>query len=107
MTEIKKGDAVVVNDYPGTVQIVHKGQLEGMLSVRLRAGEICVDATTVKRGHIFRNINYTQRNYECTNVVACIAANPPNDNYKLDVGFDVECLTPLWIENGAQYYGHL
>ena len=28
----------------------------------------------------FKNIYYTSRNYDCTNIVACVAEVAPNDN---------------------------
>jgi hypothetical protein len=56
---------------------------------------------------VFKNIHFTTRDYEVTNVVACIAESAPNENW-------VECdaailakLTKLWIQNNVQYYGWL
>lgn len=55
----------------------------------------------------FKNKNYTTRDYECTNVIACQAEVAPNDNW-------IECdesiltnLKQLWIEAGVRYFGHL
>lgn len=55
----------------------------------------------------YRNANYTTRNYECTNVVACQSESHPGENW-------VECdesvlvgLTQLEIVGGVRYFGHL
>jgi hypothetical protein len=58
---------------------------------------------------IFRNINWTRRDYECTNIVACRAKEAPNDNW-------VECeeeiverlkLKALYGQGGVSYLGYL
>jgi hypothetical protein len=57
----------------------------------------------------FKNKNFTKRDYECTNIVACCAEKAP------DGEIWVECeekdlpknLTKLWIEKGVQYLGWL
>jgi len=61
---------------------------------------------------LFRNKNFVKREYECTNIVACIAENPPNENYVETTHEELNGnlsspLVPLWIENGVQYYGYL
>ena len=60
----------------------------------------------------FKNKHFTKRDYECTNVVACIADQAPNENY-------IECcqdvitpsMTQLWIETikgyETRFYGWL
>lgn len=55
----------------------------------------------------FKNKNYTKRDYEATNIIACKALEAPNSNW-------IECdesilsnLTQLWIQNGVKYFGHL
>lgn len=56
---------------------------------------------------IFKNKNHTKRDYEATNVVACIAEKAPNENY---VEADESLMTrlqPLFTENGVEYYGFL
>lgn len=57
---------------------------------------------------VFRNKNFTKRNYECTNVVACSRVD---DDAKLPENYEpapeslIENLTPLWIEGGIRYWG--
>ena len=55
----------------------------------------------------YKNINFTKRNYDCTNIVACVAESAPNENW-------VECdesvldgLMKLHSINGVAYYGYL
>lgn len=55
----------------------------------------------------FKNKNFTKRNYECTNVVACVAETAPNANYVPADDSILEGLTQLWIEGGVRYYGYL
>lgn len=55
----------------------------------------------------FKNVNFTKRNYECTNIVACVAEQAPNANYAPADEAILENLTQLWIENGVRYYGYL
>jgi hypothetical protein len=61
---------------------------------------------------VFRNRNWTKRNYECTNVVACEADEAPTDNW---VPVDPAYLDALLNRGGQQleicagvhYYGWL
>jgi len=55
----------------------------------------------------YRNKNYTKRNYECSNVIACVAEIAPNDNWVLADEDILQPLMKLWIENGVRYYGYL
>lgn len=55
----------------------------------------------------YRNINWTKRNYECTNVVACVGDKPANGDW-------AECddniligLTKLHTIAGTTYYGYM
>lgn len=55
----------------------------------------------------FRNTNFTKRNYECSNVVACQGSVAPGPQW-------VECgesilanLQQLWLTNGVRYFGWL
>lgn len=55
----------------------------------------------------FKNKNFTKRNYDCANIVACRADNAPNENF-------VECdasvlngLDRLHTQAGVAYYGYL
>lgn len=55
----------------------------------------------------YRNINFKERNYECVNIVACVAPVAPSENYvevedKLLIG-----LEPIFQQNNVQYYGWL
>jgi hypothetical protein len=64
--------------------------------------------------HIFKNLHFTKRDYECTNVVAC---EPVDDGAVIPPGYVesnddvfrayVRNLTPFWIESGVRYYGYL
>ena len=54
----------------------------------------------------FKNKNFTKRDYECTNVVACVAETAQNDNYVEADPAIIEHLAKLWIENGVQFYGY-
>ena len=59
---------------------------------------------------VFRNKNFTKRNYECTNIVACQIID---EGAKVAEDFELADesilfgLTPLWIERGIQYWGRL
>lgn len=57
----------------------------------------------------FKNKNFTKRDYEATNVVACVADKAPNENW-IESNNDIIAkmnLNKLWIENNVQYYGWL
>lgn len=61
---------------------------------------------------IFRNKNFTKRDYEATNVVACQAEFAPDANWVLTTHEELNAMLrspvqPLWIERGVQYYGYL
>jgi len=54
---------------------------------------------------VFLNSAFERRNYEVTNVVACLAEVAPGPQW-------VECdetilarLSPLWIQNNVRYFG--
>ena len=55
----------------------------------------------------YKNKNYTTRNYECTNVCACVAENAPNENWQECEESYINGMTQLWIENGVRYYGFM
>ena len=55
----------------------------------------------------FKNKNFTKRDYECTNIVACVAEIAPNNNYIECDPFELEHLEKLHTENGVQYYGYM
>ena len=55
----------------------------------------------------FKNIHFVKRDYECTNLVACVGESAPDANW-------VECdpsvldgLNQLWIERSVRYFGYL
>lgn len=61
---------------------------------------------------MFRNKHFTKRDYECTNVVACLAESAPNVNYIPTTHEELNAMLrspiqPLYIEAGVQYYGYL
>jgi hypothetical protein len=61
-----------------------------------------------KQTQVFLNRNYKKRDYECTNIVACVADDAPNENYVPANGSQVlQELTKLWIQGGVEYYGYL
>lgn len=67
----------------------------------------------VPKPAIYRNTRFVERNYECTNVVACQPLSPDvkvPEGY--EIGDDAFCayarnLTPLWIEAGVRFLGYL
>jgi hypothetical protein len=60
---------------------------------------------------VFRNKHFTERNYECTNIVACVPVgewhDPSNEHYAPADESLLVGLTALWVEGGMQYYGYL
>jgi hypothetical protein len=55
----------------------------------------------------FRNTNYIKRDYETTNVVACVAAAAPGPNWEPADESVLSGLQSLWLANGVRYYGYL
>jgi hypothetical protein len=56
----------------------------------------------------FINTKFTKRDYEATNIVACMAEKAPNANWvPSDRAETLQGLTHLWTEAGVQYYGYL
>ncbi len=55
----------------------------------------------------YKNTKYITRNYDCTNIVAAVAAQRPNENYQMCDDSILEKLTELYTENGTKYYGYL
>jgi len=55
----------------------------------------------------FKNRNFTKRNYECTNIVACEADAPPADYFVPCDPAELKGLTHLWTERGVRYFGYL
>lgn len=58
----------------------------------------------------YRNRYFVKRDYECTNLVACVAETAPQtpDNQWIeDDDCILEGLTQLYIQNGVRFYGWL
>lgn len=55
----------------------------------------------------FRNKNFTKRDYEATNVVACVAAEAPGENWEPCADSIIDGLTQLFIERDVRYFGYL
>ena len=54
------------------------------------------------------NTKFTKRDYEATNIVACMAEKPPTPDWiPSDRSETLKGLTHLWTEAGVQYYGYL
>ena len=59
---------------------------------------------------VFKNKNFTKRDYEATNIVACVAEAAPQTSDNRWQPADeaaLNGLTQLWIENGVRFYGYL
>ena len=66
----------------------------------------------IHHAQLFRNKHFMKRDYESTNVVACISALAPDENWIPTTHEQLNAMLsspvqPLWIENGVQYYGYL
>ncbi len=55
----------------------------------------------------YRNTNYTKRDYETTNVVACVADVAPGPAWELCDATILDGLSQLWMQAGVRYYGHM
>ena len=61
---------------------------------------------------MFRYKHFTKRDYGITNIVACLAAVAPDDNWLPTTHEELNAmlrspLMPLWIQSDVQYYGYL
>lgn len=56
---------------------------------------------------VFKNKNFTTRNYECTNIAACVAETAPNDNYIAADESILKNMMHVYTQNGVQYWGWL
>lgn len=56
---------------------------------------------------VYKNKNFTKRDYECTNIVACVGASAPNENYVEADENILYGLNHVFTQNGVQYYGYL
>jgi hypothetical protein len=57
--------------------------------------------------NIYRNTGYTKRDYETTNVVACVADVAPSSNWEQADESILSGLQSLWVLAGVRYYGYL
>jgi hypothetical protein len=58
----------------------------------------------------YRNVNFTRRDYETTNVVAAVSLDgraPRGEGWQVADESAIDGLTSLWIEGGVRYYGYL
>ena len=55
----------------------------------------------------FRNTKFTKRDYETTNIVACVADAAPGDNWELADGSALLGLEHLYTQAGVRYYGYI
>lgn len=58
---------------------------------------------------VFRNRNFTKRNYECTNIVACVAevapVTPDGRWIEADASL-LKGLDQIYTQAGVTYYGY-
>jgi hypothetical protein len=55
----------------------------------------------------YRNTGYAKRDYETTNVVACVAEVAPGSNWEPADESILSGLESLWVQDGVRYYGYL
>jgi len=57
----------------------------------------------------FKNKNFTQRDYEATNIVFCMAQSAPNENWIECSEFEITKLKcqKLYSNGGVIYFGYL
>jgi hypothetical protein len=62
----------------------------------------------------YKNNGFTKRNYDCTNIVACVTDENPNErgdwkqlDWQIATDGILNGLTKLYICNGVAYYGYL
>jgi hypothetical protein len=57
----------------------------------------------------FKNINFTKRNYECTNVVFCQAEKAPDANWVECKEVEIELLkcSQLYRQGDVIYFGYM
>jgi hypothetical protein len=54
---IEVGQKLICNGYPGVVTEIHTGQLEGMATVRLERGSVCVDLRELYKFNVWDKIS--------------------------------------------------
>jgi len=57
----------------------------------------------------FKNINFTKRNYETTNIVFCQAETAPNENWLECNELEIDLLNckQLYKQGDVRYFGYL
>ena len=57
----------------------------------------------------FKNINFTKRNYECTNVVFCQAETTPDTNWVEceEIEIELKKCDQLYKQGDVRYFGYL
>ena len=57
----------------------------------------------------FKNINFTKRNYECTNVVFCQAENAPDTNWVEceEIEIELKKCDQLYKQGDVRYFGYV
>ena len=56
----------------------------------------------------FKNANYTKRNYECSNVIACVGPQAPaTGSWVESTDSILTGLTRLWTVGDVTFYGFL
>ncbi len=73
-------------------------------------GTICCVCGENEAAHTlrtFKNERFTQRDYESTNIVACMADTAPSEQWTECAESILVGLTKLWIEKGVHYFGYL
>ena len=55
----------------------------------------------------YRNTKFTTRDYECTNIVACVSAAAPAAFWEAADESILSGLTKLYTQAGVTYYGYL
>jgi hypothetical protein len=57
--------------------------------------------------NVYRNTNWTKRDYETQNVVACVATEAPGANWTSADEEFLDGLTMLFRQSDVFYYGYL
>lgn len=56
---------------------------------------------------VFRNTKFTKRDYETTNIVACVAESAPGDHWQTADDSSLVDLQHLYTQAGVRYYGYV
>lgn len=55
----------------------------------------------------FRNTRFNKRDYDCTNLVACVADVSPGEGWEPCDDAVLANLTRLWSQGRTTYYGYM